>query len=110
MPGITIEEELGGDAAHAGQDDFNTGENIPMDDSPSEPTGSRFDFSFLKAKTGEGSIDHYLDHPMNFNESRAVARMLRGASGLIGELDLAVIDIAVGAMDFMRGRRSHGVD
>lgn len=112
MPGLTIEQELGGGAADAGQGqgDFKTGEDIPMDGGTDERSGSRFDFSFLKAKTGEGSIDFYLEHPMNFNESRAVARILRGASGMVGELDLAVIDIAVGVMDFMRGRRSHGVD
>ena len=61
-----------------------------------------FDFGFLKAKTGEGSIDSYMDHALNFKKSRGVAQIIRGFTGLLGELDLAVIDITLGAFQTMK--------
>ncbi len=71
-------------------------------DQPEEQGGFSLDFSFLKAETGEGTIEDYLDHPMNFNKSLSVARMLRGATGLFGSLRLAIIDIALGAFEFAK--------
>ena len=61
-----------------------------------------FDFSFLRAKTGEGDISEYLNHALNFNKSKGVAQMLRGFTGLLGELNLAVIDITLGAFQFAK--------
>lgn len=67
------------------------------------PRGSlNFDFGFLRAKTGDGSINDYLNHPLNFRESKGVAQMLRGFTGLLGELDLAVIDITLGAFQVVK--------
>jgi hypothetical protein len=105
MSGLTIEDELNpGEMPR----DVQADDNIPLGDSPADRGG--FDFSFLKAKTGEGTIDQYLDHPLNFNESRAIARVLRGASGLMGDLDFALVDIGIGVLDYVRGRRSHGIN
>jgi hypothetical protein len=102
MSGITIEDELGaGEMPHGGQSD----DSVPMDDSPVDR--GRFDFSFLKAQTGEGSIESYLQSPLNFNESRAVARILRGLQGMVGNMDYAIVDISVGILDYMRGRRGN---
>ena len=55
-----------------------------------------FDFSFLLAKTGEGSIADYIDHPLNFNKKEGTAQILRGLTGMFCELDLAIIDIGLG--------------
>lgn len=66
--------------------------------------GIGFDFSFLLKPTGEGSIESYLQHPLNFNNSMAVARIIRGATGLLGSLNYALIDIGLGLMDFMKGK------
>lgn len=60
------------------------------------------DLSVLKAKTGEGSVGDYLDHPMNFNNSQGMARVLRGLTGIVGSLDLAIIDIVVGVLDLLK--------
>jgi hypothetical protein len=53
---------------------------------------------FLKAKTGPGTIENYIDHPMNFNNSKPVAQVLRGLTGMFMSLDYAVIDIVLGMM------------
>lgn len=72
-----------------------------------EESKLQFDFSFLLAKTGEGSVDSYIDHPLNFSRSKGIAQILRGATGLVGELDLAVVDIGVGAFNvFREGRKN----
>lgn len=68
--------------------------------------GPHIDFSWIKTKTGPGSVDDYVDHPLNFSESRGVAQVLRGASGLVGSLDLAVIDIVIGAFNTARERKA----
>jgi hypothetical protein len=67
-----------------------------------------FNVSFpewLKAKTGSGSIEEYMEHPMNFTHNKAMARIIRGATGLFGALDLAIIDIGVGALELFRGEK-----
>jgi hypothetical protein len=75
---------------------------IEQEVQPEQSQGLNLDFSFLRAETGDGSIEDYLDHPMNFNKSSSVARMLRGATGLFGSLRLAVIDIVLGAFEFAK--------
>lgn len=79
---------------------------VPVDDieDMGAPQGSTrgIDFSFLKATTGEGSVEMYLDHPMNFNNSKGMARVLRGLTGIIGSLDLAIVDITVGLLDLLK--------
>lgn len=80
---------------------------------PIPPQGYRVsdllpDMSFLLAPTGEGSIEDYVDHPMNPNESRGVARILRGATGMLGQLNYAIIDIALGTIEVMKeGKKPH---
>lgn len=64
---------------------------------------SRFSDLFnriLTAETGEGSIEEYIDHPMNFKNSKGLAQMLRGFTGIIGNLKLAVIDVVFGFLRF----------
>lgn len=70
-----------------------------------ESAGGGFDFSFLKAETGEGAIEEYIDHPMNFNKSNSVARILRGMTGMIGNLRLAILDIGLGILEFTKERK-----
>lgn len=66
---------------------------------------AQLDFSWIRAKTGPGTIESYINHPLNTSGSRGVAQMLRGATGLLGDLDLAVIDIGLGAVEVLRERR-----
>ncbi len=61
--------------------------------------------SWLRSETGEGSVEDYVEHPMNFNKSKSVARMLRGLTGIMGNLRLAVIDIVMGGMEFAKERK-----
>lgn len=59
----------------------------------------------LTAETGSGAIGDYLDHPMNFNKSLGLAQILRGLTGLVGNLKLAIIDIGFGALRFSREKK-----
>lgn len=70
---------------------------------------AQLDFSWIRAKTGPGSIESYINHPLNTTNSRGVAQMLRGATGLLGDLDLAVIDIGLGAVEVLRERKGAAV-
>ena len=54
---------------------------------------------WLTAPTGDGSIEDYLDHPLNFDNKRSTARILRGFSGMFGELNKALFDIALGVIE-----------
>lgn len=78
---------------------FSQSEYIP----PVEPEVKKgFDLSFLKAPTGSGSVSEYVDHALNFNNSMGMARVLRGVTGLMGDLNLAIVDIVVGALDVLK--------
>lgn len=50
----------------------------------------------LRTPTGEGDLIEYIEHPLNFNESTATAKIIRGLTGFFGTLKLAFIDIAMG--------------
>lgn len=63
------------------------------------------DLGFLQAKTGEGSIEDYIHHPMNVSKSKGLGQVIRGFTGLFGALDLAIIDIVVGLMQFTREKK-----
>lgn len=65
--------------------------------------GFKIDLSFLRTPTGEGSVDDYLDHTLNFNRSKGMARIIRGMTGFAGNLNLAIVDIFLGIMELRRG-------
>lgn len=80
---------------------------------PSEPAlvenesgGFSLDFSWLRAETGEGTIEDYLEHPLNFFKSKGFAQILRGLTGFFGNLKLAIIDVILGTLQFVKERRA----
>lgn len=57
----------------------------------------------LKTPTGEGELHDYENHVLNFNQSKGMSRLIRGFTGLLGHnLNFAVVDIVIGAMDFLK--------
>jgi hypothetical protein len=68
--------------------------------------GQKSIFDILRTKTGSGSIDSYIDSPLNFKKSEGLAQMLRGTTGFLGALDYAILDICIGAMKFFKEFRS----
>lgn len=62
----------------------------------------RIDFGFLKAPTGDGSIEDYQEHVLNPDHSKGIAQMLRGFTGLAGNLNLAILDITFGAFHYLK--------
>lgn len=62
--------------------------------------------SWLKIKTGEGSIEQYIDSPLNFERSRGLAQILRGITGLLGNLDFAIVDVLVGAFNYLKEKKA----
>jgi hypothetical protein len=66
------------------------------------------DLSFLLAPTGDGPVEDYIDHPMNIKGSRGSARILRRLTGMLGQLNDAIVDIALGSIEVMReGKQAH---
>lgn len=70
--------------------------------------GLKIDFSFLMAKTGQGSISEYIDHPLNRKQSEGMAQALRGFTGMFGALDYAVVDIVIGGFKVMQENKRAG--
>ena len=44
----------------------------------------------------EGSIEEYTDHPLNFDKSNEMARVIRASTSMFGEFRLALIDMFIG--------------
>lgn len=75
------------------------------------PGGFRLDLSWFKTETGEGEIDEYIDHPLNFNNSKGIAQALRGFAGFMGngsQLRFAIIDILFGLNRFRKDLKPNG--
>lgn len=96
MQGNTIEQEING----LGVEDI-----VQEEIQEQSPSFNMPNLEFLKAKTGEGSIEQYIDHPLNMSKSQGLARVIRGFTGLLGALDLAIIDIIVGILEFSKERK-----
>lgn len=102
MSGITLdqitEQELGSQA----QTEYaETVEVQPEKESRFNEMASRI----LTAETGPGAIGDYLENPMNFNQSYGLAQILRGLAGIGLNLNLAIIDVVLGALRFSRERK-----
>jgi hypothetical protein len=69
----------------------------------------RIDLDFLKSPTGEGDLKEYKTHLLNFNGSKGMARIIRGCTGLFGNLNFAVIDIIIGIFDLTSKKKQQGV-
>lgn len=98
MSNTSINDLIGDTPQHS------TNDYIPPVETPQE-TKKGLDLSFLKAPTGEGSVHDYIDHALNFNNSKGMARVLRGVTGLMGDLNLAIVDIIVGALDVLKSSK-----
>ena len=61
----------------------------------------------FSAETGAGSIGEYIEHPLNFNQSKSVARILRGLTGIMGNLNLAIIDVGLGVLELFKGEKKN---
>lgn len=96
MSGITIEDSLN-EQSH---------EKLNNETATEQPKSS-FDFlEFLKTPTGSGSVESYIDHSVNFNNSRGVARVLRGLSGFLkSDLNFAVVDVVVGLVEVFTSKK-----
>ncbi len=53
------------------------------------------------AESPDVPVEEYIHHPLNWAESRGLARALRGAEGLVGSLRYAVLDLVVGVAEFV---------
>lgn len=58
--------------------------------------------NFLKSPTGQGSINSYDDHPLNFESNHFLSQTIRGLTGMIGSLDLAIIDVIIGIVGYFK--------
>ena len=65
----------------------------------------KFNFDFLRVPTGEGAIEDYIDHPLNAEQSKGVAQILRGFTGIAGDLKLAILDITLGFINVLKEKR-----
>ena len=60
----------------------------------------------LLSQTGEGTIESYVNHPINFKSDKNIAQILRGFTGIIGNLNFALLDIIIGGISFFKDRNS----
>lgn len=72
-----------------------------------QSTGFSLNLGWLRTPTGEGDIEDRITHPLNPFKSRGLAQMLRGFEGLLGNLKLAIVDIIIGAFNFIKERREN---
>jgi hypothetical protein len=71
-----------------------------------DPAPAGFDWwAWLRSPTGEGAIESYGDHPFNVTKNVAGARIVRGLTGLFGNLNFAAIDVFMGLVELWRGRQ-----
>jgi hypothetical protein len=67
---------------------------------PEPPRPSWWD-RLITAETGEGPISNYRNHPINFTGDDGGARLARGLTGLFENLNLAIVDLLVGAVQLL---------
>jgi len=106
MPGKTLEQAArdlpgpaGGGSGDAEQPLTVVGDLGPEEEGAAPGLLKRI----LSAQTGPGEISEYQDHPMCYDKSEGLAQIIRGLTGIVRvDLRLAVIDILVGAVRWLR--------
>lgn len=104
-----VQGEIGGVIPPSGgymEDDL----SIAEDSQGGFSKGNDFIKKIITAETGAGSVESYINHPMNFNESKSVARILRGLTGMFDNLNYAIIDVIIGGLDLLKSRRNNNYD
>lgn len=103
-----LSEAIQDEATQQNTEDFTAD---PEFNDASDPQQAAFpfpEFSFLRTPTGEGAIEDYLQHPLNINNSKGMAQILRGFTGIAGDLKLAVIDIFLGSINLIKENKING--
>src|SRR4051812_23994356 len=101
MSNRTINDMLNDDEKNVPHETFTQDDLYEGGDYYQEPKNEFFQ-KIITSETGTGSIGNYLDHPMNFNKSMGLAQTLRGLTGIIGNLNLAIIDVVFGILRFSK--------
>lgn len=94
MADMLEEEDLDTGIGEETQDLENTSEQVEtkeVEDSSKSIT------DVILAKSPEHSLDHYQDHPVDFDGEESTWRILRGLEGMLGSLNYALVDIAIGS-------------
>jgi hypothetical protein len=73
-----------------------------------EPKPMEMSLSWLWNQTGEGEIEDYMTHPLNFTGQRWNARLIRGVTGMFGNLRYALVDIVMAGVDYWSKREGNG--
>lgn len=94
MPGATLSEEL--DREELAQEEH------ARPTEPERQTPGWLDW--LQSEPGPGEVESYIGHPLNWDNSLPVARLLRGLTGLVGNLRLAIVDLVVGSLQLLSRR------
>ena len=68
------------------------------------PGGAIWDV--LKTPTGGGSVQQYIEHPLNVPRSEGIAQTIRGVTGFLGDTSYAIVDILFGLIRFAWERRA----
>lgn len=61
----------------------------------------------LFSQTGEGTIESYNNHPMNIKNDKSISQILRGFTGILGNLNFALIDILLGGFSFFKDKNNN---
>lgn len=94
MPGATIAEEM-------------EQEELEQETRPTPTESERRSpgwLEWLRSEPGPGDVESYRQHPLNWDGSYEVGQVLRGLTGLLGNLRLAVVDILVGGLRLLSRR------
>jgi hypothetical protein len=80
------------------------------DEIPQQPKQVLHMPTWLTADSPDYPVERNLDHALNFNNSLAMARIIRGLEGIFGSLNKAIIDIAMGTLELLKSRKAgkHG--
>jgi len=67
---------------------------------PVMPKSKSFDImKVLMRPAKDEPLDSYLTHPLNFDKTESTAKIVRGLEGLMGNLNLAIMDIVAGVIE-----------
>jgi hypothetical protein len=60
----------------------------------------------LRSKSGEGTITDYKNNSLNINNDENIAQILKGFSGMFGNINSAVLDIIMGTINYFKSKKN----
>ena len=102
---MILEESASNYIQNEAEEKVSSENGYPNENSIPQEKPENWLWKMLKSPTGEGSIQSYSNHPLNTKNNDYVGQIIRGLTGMMGQLNFAILDILLGSFGLIKEKK-----